>query len=146
NPASTIHRENVPKTCMQCHAKVEEVHVKVIDGELWEKRPHEVPVCVDCHKTHVVQRVFYERGFPDRYCQQCHARTDLARTVGGRTRSLFVGGTQTAHSAHRDVACVKCHTSVDVARDPVCVDSGPVDCAMCHAGQVADFEASEHGR
>ncbi len=38
NPESSINRDNIAKTCTQCHAQIERVHVKVINGELWGKR------------------------------------------------------------------------------------------------------------
>ena len=56
NPASSINRANVAQTCMQCHARIEEVHVKVIEGRLWEEEPHKVPSCVECHQPHKIRR------------------------------------------------------------------------------------------
>jgi len=35
DPGSSIHRENVARTCMVCHSRIEEVHVKVVEGRLW---------------------------------------------------------------------------------------------------------------
>lgn len=145
HPESTIHREKVPETCMQCHRQVEDVHVKVINGELWEKRPHEIPVCVDCHRSHVFQRVFYDRGYPDDFCMGCHGRPDVSKVVDGETVSLQVDDAVIQHSAHQGIQCVKCHADVSVQKDPVCEDSGPVDCSMCHEAEVATFETGRHG-
>ena len=33
HPESSINRGNVARTCMRCHARIEEVHVKVVEGE-----------------------------------------------------------------------------------------------------------------
>ncbi|MCG2708699.1 MAG: NapC/NirT family cytochrome c [Thermodesulfovibrionales bacterium] len=33
---SSIHRNNIAKTCMQCHVNIEKVHAKVVRGRLWE--------------------------------------------------------------------------------------------------------------
>ena len=52
DPASSIARANVTGTCTRCHALIEEVHRKVINGKLWEQAPHQIPVCVDCHQQH----------------------------------------------------------------------------------------------
>ena len=61
DPASSIARANIAKTCTQCHAAIEAVHRKVIKGELWEKESHRLPACVDCHQPHKVRKVFYDQ-------------------------------------------------------------------------------------
>ncbi len=55
DPKSTIHKDNVRGTCMKCHGRIEEVHRKVIAGELWE-REGVVPLCVECHSPHEILR------------------------------------------------------------------------------------------
>src|SRR3972149_3840803 len=60
DPNSSIFRDNVPKTCEKCHGLIEQVHQKVIRGELWEREPNKVPVCVDCHAPHKARKIFYE--------------------------------------------------------------------------------------
>jgi hypothetical protein len=39
DPRSSIAKANIAKTCTKCHARIEDVHQKVIRGELWEKQP-----------------------------------------------------------------------------------------------------------
>jgi len=136
NPASSIHRNNIAATCMHCHAQIEQVHLKVIRGELWEKRPHEIPSCIDCHQPHKVRRVFYEESFPDTLCMSCHSDPELQKEVEGKVISLYVDQDELIHSAHGNNSCIKCHTSVSQSRNPVCRDSGRVDCSMCHAEEV----------
>jgi hypothetical protein len=48
-------------------------------------------------------------------------------------------------SIHSELTCVSCHTRVRINHDPVCEDSGPVNCATCHSEAVSDFMASAHG-
>jgi len=146
NPASTINRNNISSTCMQCHAQIESVHLKVIRGELWEKKPHEIPICIDCHQPHSVRRVFYEESFPDRLCMSCHSDTTLTKNVNGEERSLFVDIEQHNNSAHRSNSCIKCHTNMSNSRDPVCLNSGTVDCSMCHPEQALEYKTSQHGQ
>jgi predicted CXXCH cytochrome family protein len=145
NPASSIHRANIAETCMQCHAQIEQVHLKVIRGELWEKRPHEIPSCIDCHQPHKIRRVFYEESFPDTLCMSCHSNPDLQKEVDGETVSLYVDQDEVIDSAHGGNSCIKCHTNVTQNREPVCKESGRVDCSMCHAEEVELYNNSQHG-
>jgi cytochrome b subunit of formate dehydrogenase len=148
DPRSSIHRENIASTCMQCHAQIEKVHLKVIRGELWEERPHMIPACVDCHSPHKIRRVFYEEEFTDDYCMRCHRNPELTRvTDEGKLDTLHV---QTAELERgvpdHDIACIKCHTDIDRRKHPVCEDSGPVDCSMCHAEISELYGKGIHGK
>lgn len=146
NPESTINRNNVTKTCLQCHRNIEQVHTKVIRGALWEKEPHKVPVCIECHAPHKVRRVFYNDSFPDDMCMKCHGNKDLKKVVDGKSISLYVDENQFKNSVHVVNSCVKCHTNISKARNPVCLNSGKVDCSICHASQSDDYSISLHGK
>lgn len=146
NPSSSINRNNIAKTCTQCHVQIERVHTKVINGELWEKEPHKIPACIDCHQPHEVRRVFYEQNFTDQLCIDCHSRDDVYKIVDGERISLKVDNDKIKNSVHKDNSCVKCHTNVSVSNNPVCLNSGPVDCSICHAEHVDDYNVSVHGQ
>ncbi|NIR49051.1 hypothetical protein GWO43_11420 [candidate division KSB1 bacterium] len=146
NPASSINRDNIANTCLQCHTQIERVHRKVIRGELWEKKPHQLPICVDCHQPHKVRRVFYEESFPDSECLSCHSDKNLTKSTDGQIRSLYVDLDRLQNSVHRNNQCIKCHTDVSRSKNPVCLNSGKVDCSMCHAEQVEDYQVSQHGK
>ncbi len=99
DPASSIARGNIAKTCTQCHAQIEQVHRKVIKGELWEKEAHVLPACVDCHQPHKVRKVFYTQGMADGDCLKCHEQTGPAgegrpRDVRGRGGGRSARGTR----------------------------------------------------
>lgn len=145
DPNSSIHKQNVPKTCMRCHAQIEKVHKKIIRGELWEKQPDDIPVCVDCHEPHKVRRVFYNENFPDESCMICHKEEDVYKTENGVKINLTVDTTHIEHSAHKGISCVKCHTNVSNAKNPVCLESGKVDCSICHSEEVENYNMSTHG-
>ncbi|MFH1625027.1 MAG: cytochrome c3 family protein [Pseudomonadota bacterium] len=145
DPASSINHNNIPKTCTKCHRQIEKVHLKVIRGELWEKSPHVIPVCIDCHQPHKVRRVFYKESFPDKLCMSCHSRKDLHKTVGGEKVSLYVDADEHSKSVHARSSCIKCHTNVSMSRNPVCLNSDRVDCSICHSEQVANYQVSQHG-
>lgn len=146
DPKSTINRHNIANTCKQCHAEIEKVHVKVIEGKLWEKEPNKIPACIDCHQPHTVRRVIYDEKYTDNYCMSCHFDKNLHKTVNGKEVSLYVDYEKFKASAHKDNSCIKCHTNINVSNNPVCLNSGPVDCSSCHAQQVNDYNVSYHGK
>ncbi len=143
---SSINRENIATTCSKCHAQIEAVHIKVIEGQLWEKQPHKIPACVECHQPHTIRRVIYDEKYTDNYCMSCHIDKNLSKKVSAKHTSLFVDYEKFKNSAHTENSCIKCHTNINVAKNPVCLESGPVDCASCHAEQVNDYTLSHHGK
>lgn len=148
DPNSTISRNNVVGTCMQCHANIESAHTKVIRGELWENEPHKIPACVECHGPHLARRVLYEDSLNDMFCLKCHGNPELKKILAnGEEKSLYVDINEMEHSIHKKkrIACAKCHVNMNHANNPVCEESGPVDCSICHAQQVALYDKSTHG-
>lgn len=149
DPKSTISRLNVVKTCMKCHANIEDTHSKIVRGELWEKEPHKVPACVECHGPHKARRVLYEDSMNDKFCLDCHGNPDLKKILAdGSERNLYINIDDFEHSIHKKkrIACVKCHVNVDHQKNPVCAVSGKVDCSICHAETTKMYEASTHGQ
>jgi cytochrome b subunit of formate dehydrogenase len=145
DPRSSISREKVAQTCQQCHGRIEQVHQKVIRGELWEKEPAKVPVCVDCHQPHQVRRVYYDQ-ISDDECMKCHANRNLSMVRDGATVSLFVDTLETHASIHRAQACAQCHTNANPSLKRPCATVGPkVDCGVCHTEVVEMFATSTHG-
>lgn len=147
DPRSSISRANVAKTCQQCHVRIEQVHAKVVKGELWEKAPNQVPACVDCHQPHKIRRVFYPYGMADRDCMACHGKRDLKGMEGNKEVSMFVDTTDLQHSRHAKIACAQCHTGITPSKMRPCATVIPkVDCSTCHAEVVSTYQRSTHGQ
>ncbi|MCL7973435.1 MAG: hypothetical protein M8835_02650 [marine benthic group bacterium] len=150
DPGSSIHKDNVAQTCTACHAMIEQVHQQVIEGELWEKEPHKIPACVDCHQPHRIRRVFYDTGVAVGECMQCHADPDLTGTdnATGETISMFVDEQGYHAGMHATTGCAQCHTDVTAFFDdrPCETVDQAVDCAICHAEQVEEHAGGAHGR
>jgi cytochrome b subunit of formate dehydrogenase/uncharacterized protein with PIN domain len=143
---STIFRENVPKTCQKCHGRIEQVHRKVIRGELWEKEPNKVPVCVDCHSPHKIRRIFYDEGMANADCLRCHSKKDLSMIRDGQTISLYIDSAMTQSSIHRNIACAQCHTGASPEHERSCATiTTKVDCSICHDEVVKTYNSSTHG-
>ncbi|HET9796036.1 MAG TPA: cytochrome c3 family protein [Thermoanaerobaculia bacterium] len=147
DPRSSIAKENIAKTCTKCHAQIEIVHRKVIRGELWEKQPHLIPACVDCHSPHKIRKVFYSQGMADQDCLRCHGDPNLKGTRGGETVSMFTDAKELAHSRHAKIACGQCHTGGDPSKTRPCLTiAARVDCSICHAAVVDQYKESRHGQ
>jgi len=147
DPESSIHRDAVATTCTQCHGRIAEVHLQVIEGERWETEPDVIPACIDCHAPHRIRRVYYETGAATEDCMDCHADPNLTGTSQGEAMSLYVDVEAHNTSAHASVACAQCHTGVSTAlARPCAAISAPVECASCHENQSEDYSASVHGR
>jgi cytochrome b subunit of formate dehydrogenase len=146
DPRASISPRNITKTCMSCHAKIEQVHTKVIRGELWEKAPGAIPACTDCHVPHRVRKEITSLTISDNNCMTCHEKQGLSSAAHGETRSMTVNRTDLATSAHRNIPCVKCHVDVDPRRHRPCETAGSVDCSNCHEKVSEEYAVSGHGQ
>ncbi len=143
---STIHKNNIDATCMKCHGYIEEVHRKVIAGELWEQEGI-VPICVECHSPHEARKVFYDTNMSNADCLRCHGDTALLTTEDGR--SLYVSAKEHARSIHgrNGVACAQCHAGATPSdRERSCRSiTEKVDCSLCHEAETSDYGSGRHG-
>lgn len=150
DPSSSIHADNIPMTCQKCHGRIEDVHSKVIRGELWEKEPHKIPVCIDCHEPHRTRKLVYEESIADKECMTCHGQSNLNTVRGVDTISLFVDSTEFGVSIHHrsKVACAQCHTGATrLGHERPCETVAPrVDCGVCHAQTDSIYATSTHGK
>ncbi|NIU59839.1 MAG: hypothetical protein GWN67_26740, partial [Phycisphaerae bacterium] len=146
NPRSSISLNKIAETCMVCHARIEDVHQKVIKGELWEKKPGAIPACTDCHPPHKVNRQNIVVKISDRSCLNCHAKEDVHKVVENERISLQVTKNDIANSVHKEIPCVKCHSDVSPEMHRPCTTAGKVDCANCHAELANRYFESDHGR
>jgi len=143
---STIARVNIAQTCSACHVGIEQVHRRIIKGQLWEKEANVLPACVDCHQPHKIRNVFYDQGFADQECLACHEKKNIKSSVDGR--SLYVDYSKQQASVHSKIACSQCHTGVNPSKMRPCenLNSKKVDCSSCHSQVGLDYQKSIHGK
>lgn len=144
--ASSISAKNIAKTCTQCHVRIEEVHKKIIRGELWESEPGAIPACTDCHVPHKVRKETLELTLSDKSCLKCHSRSDVHKTVNGEITSLTVDTEELETSTHKNIPCVKCHSDINPSLHRPCTTVGKVECSNCHAKISGEYFASGHGK
>lgn len=145
NSRSTVSVANVAATCTKCHARIEEVHLKVIKGELWETEPAAIPACTDCHQPHKLRRTNLVLRTSDKECLRCHENEDIRKSVDGETISMQVKKEDLQSSLHREIPCVKCHSDVSPQKHRPCETAGRVDCSNCHAQVAENYFESGHG-
>ncbi len=166
DPASKINKANVPETCMQCHARIDKTHKKMVLGRMWQKETNKIPVCVECHMPHDLRQIIYDQSITDAMCLECHSEPGLTHIDNGRKISLYVNEKTHRESVHREIPCVKCHFDThpeseaacnDIKafrrflgqpaeeRDSSCSDLRPVDCAACHEEAVLAYTSGIHG-
>ncbi len=139
NPASSVHRDNVPATCGKCHHGIKEAFDKSIHGTIEEGDGKKKPVCSDCHSAHTISRADQE-GFKLTIMTQCgNCHTEIAKTYfdtyHGKVSQL--GYTKTAK-------CYDCHGAHDIqaVADPRShLSRGNVveTCKKCHPGANRQF-------
>ncbi|MCE1188971.1 MAG: cytochrome c3 family protein [Ignavibacteria bacterium] len=144
DPRSSIARKNIAATCTQCHMGIENVHRKIIKGELWEKEAHVLPACVDCHQPHKARKVFYDQGMADSDCMKCHSKSIKSSRDG---HVIQVDQSELKDSRHAKVACSQCHAAVNPSKVRPCESiTKNVDCASCHAAVGEEYKMSTHGK
>jgi len=150
---SSINPDNIVATCSRCHANIERVHRKRIEGRLWEAEPHKIPVCIECHAPHKYRRAQSRpREERSQICMDCHGNKDLTVERDGKTISLYVDDEKRSHGVHGEQPCAACHVEVMLpesakfATRPCEPVKSKVDCAACHAETVRDYRSSVHGR
>lgn len=162
DPASSIHRDNIPATCGQCHGEIREVYESSIHGQAARFGVTDAPTCVHCHGEHEIRspddplsRV-YPTAIVNSTCVQCHENVRITSRYGlelNRMKSyrdtyhglaLEDGTVLTAH-------CASCHGVHNIlpSKDPastIHIDNLQATCGTCHpsAGErFADIPVHE---
>jgi len=151
NPASPVHRNNIPATCAKCHSNVEEMekynlrqrgvvvtYDKSVHGLAHAKGVANSAVCSDCHGTHDLHRSSNPESklnwqkIPDT-CGKCHdnVRQTYNRSIHGKA---VAGGIRDAPT------CTDCHGEHTIqamadASSKVAPAHIPETCAQCHGAE-----------
>jgi hypothetical protein len=138
-PASRVHRSQVPGTCGTCHAGIKIQYDAGAHGAALAKGDARAPACADCHTAHQIRRA----GTPSwqldviRECGTCHA--DKIATY----RDTFHGQV-TKLGFLRVATCASCHGAhaVHGKSDPRSTVSGArllETCRQCHPSATPRF-------
>ncbi len=140
DPKSPTYKANIPQTCGQCHAKINDEYMAGAHGKGIAKGDLKAPVCTDCHTAHEIlqptEAEFRMQSTP--ICGSCHP--DKLSTYHDTFHSqlgLLGGYVETAR-------CWDCHGAHKIL--PTSDPQSPVNqanlvatCGACHKGANKSF-------
>ena len=140
DPQSPTYRTNIPKTCGQCHAKINEDYMAGVHGTAMAAGNAKAPVCTDCHTAHAIlqptEAAFRMQSTP--ICGSCHKdKLSTYRDTFHSQLGSLGGYVETAR-------CWDCHEAHDVRpasdpRSPINKANLVKTCGQCHAGANLSF-------
>jgi cytochrome b subunit of formate dehydrogenase len=154
NPKSSIYRENVPKTCGQCHAQEAKVYLESIHGTAMLHGATKAPVCIDCHGEHSITAVQNPNSPVSvakvtKTCVSCHDAEGITEKYGlpgGRLASYTDSFHGLAARGGSVVAanCASCHGFHDIrpsedSKSSISKANLPDTCGKCHPGAGENF-------
>jgi predicted CXXCH cytochrome family protein len=140
DPKSPTFKTNIPNTCGQCHAKINDDYMSGAHGKGVAKGDKKAPVCTDCHTAHEIlqptEAAFRMQSTP--ICGSCH--TDKLSTYHDTFHSqlgLLGGYVETArcwdcHGAHKILPASDPHSPINKA-------NLVATCGACHKGANTSF-------
>jgi cytochrome b subunit of formate dehydrogenase/nitrate/TMAO reductase-like tetraheme cytochrome c subunit len=143
DPASTLSRQNVDKTCGACHVGVAEQYRQSVHAVVSSGVEHKGATCTDCHKPHAMKQADADfRSETVQACAECHA----ARL--GTYNKSYHGKLNTLGSIGTVATCSVCHGShqIQPQSDPrSTVNKANIvsTCAQCHADAQPEFASFE---
>ena len=155
NPASSIHRSNVPATCGACHAAITAEFASSIHGLAAANGVGDSPVCTDCHGEHRILAVAAEgspvsaTNIPIRVCGPCHSDVRLGEKYGLAADQVpsyedSFHGLAARGGVQRVANCASCHGVHNIlpSSDPgshVHPDNLADTCGKCHVGAGSQY-------
>lgn len=156
--------ETEPQICQECHAAVVTTYNESVHGRALARGEREVASCHNCHGSpHDLRRVqdpgspAYPLNLP-RTCGACHGDPELAKRHGIPVIDAYqlymdsIHGRALTRSGLLVAAnCSSCHGfhGIRPKQDPaskVYRTNIPSTCGACHAGVLANYSESIHGK
>ncbi len=155
NPASSIHRLNVPATCGSCHSEITSQFELSIHGLAAADGIDGSPVCTDCHGEHRILGVAAEgspisaTNIPIRVCGPCHSDLRLGEKYGLDPNQVpsyedSFHGLAARGGVQKVANCASCHGVHFIlpSSDPqshIHPDNLADTCGKCHVGAGSNF-------
>ena len=82
----------------------------------------------------------------NKLCRYCHKKPDIIGSKDGVEMSMHVDFSRYGESVHGKLACISCHSDIDIEDIPHEDDLKPATCIPCHEEQVTKQGESRHGQ
>ena len=155
-------RTHISETCGGCHVEVADTYLASVHGSaLTAEGNEDVPVCVDCHRSHDISDPAVESWVvkTPELCARCHTNTTMMEKYGLSTNVVqsyladFHGVTasmsrarksQTSGAARVTALCIDCHGVHDIMstkneQSPVLRANLVKTCRRCHPDASENF-------
>jgi cytochrome b subunit of formate dehydrogenase len=158
SPTSAISKQNLARTCGQCHKKEAAQYVDSVHGRAVAHGIKDSPTCTNCHEEHRILRVADPKSpvnpanLSARVCASCHQSAEMGAKYGLPPEVIqsyddSYHGWALRRGDKKVAVCVDCHGIHDIgsALDPrSAIAKGNVvaTCAKCHPEANATFAAS----
>ena len=149
DPRSSIYRENIPRTCGNCHTNEARAYLQTVHGVAMINGVTKSPVCTDCHGEHSIaaardpaSRVSV--AAVSKTCSSCHEAQGINEKYGipsGRLETYAESFHGLAVRGGSKVAanCASCHGTHNILpssdpRSTIHPLNLPRTCGQCHPG------------
>ena len=88
DPASKVHKSNIPQTCAKCHEDISKEFTESIHGKALTQGISDAPVCTNCHGEHnILARTdpsspVAAKNVSAQVCSPCHSSVKLTQKYG----------------------------------------------------------------
>jgi formate dehydrogenase gamma subunit len=158
DPASTVNKMNIPRTCSKCHNDMYIQYSRGIHGKALAAGILDSPNCTDCHGEHEILGIDDPRSpvnrsnLADYVCAKCHNDPRIVEKYGlkrGKIKSYqdSYHGLAVRGGSLKAANCASCHRAHDIlpASNPAS-SINPVNltatCRKCHPRANDAFAAS----
>lgn len=154
DPASQMHKAQIPETCGRCHLAIYSDYRESIHWRAFGQAKRESAVCTDCHGEHNIrahdspESSTYLSRVPET-CSRCHSSVAVVGKYGIKTEQVATygrsyHGVAIKFGAKTVANCASCHGVHDIRpssdpRSAVHVDNIPKTCGKCHTGANVNY-------
>lgn len=160
-PGAKWSTENLPKSCGQCHSKVENKYLASEHFKSFKDGMQGAPNCLTCHKNpiakvHDGENLVDIKIAQEKLCLSCHLDSPEVRARTSVTAGFITMYEKSVHgsalnSGNPDAAtCIDCHNSHEVLKStnnnsPTFKQNIPSTCGKCHTEIAKEYSQSIHG-
>jgi cytochrome b subunit of formate dehydrogenase len=155
DPASPVHKTNIPRTCGKCHEGIRDQYDRSVHGRALAAGHFDAPSCADCHGEHDIEKKSRETSRVNPAvvgtvtCAECHSSVRMTKRFNlpqGMVKSYQASfhGLATKYGQTNVANCASCHGVHDIL--PSKDEASSINpknlqhtCGKCHPGAGDTF-------